>query len=167
MILLCSHLSRQVFASLMIVVSPFETTDSDVSWEAVHEWVRQLQGVDSFLDNLRHFSSSTVPPPKVQSTLDFMANAELFPATVKKFSGALATLCTWIWSVCEASQPQLTQSYRQQQKGYQGPSDPQQFIEEEVETRQVVAEEVDYGFVKGEQIGSPRKMDSSVDGNAT
>lgn len=110
---------KKVFGSLMIIVSPFETTESDISWEAVHEWVRQLQGVDAFLDNLRHFEATVVAPSIVQNTLDYMTNAELFPNTVKKFSGALATLCTWIWSVCESSQPVLTQSYRQQAQGYQ------------------------------------------------
>lgn len=155
---------KQVFASLMIVVSPFETTESDISWEAVHEWVRQLQGVDSFLDNLRHFSASAVQPPIIQSTLDYMANAELFPAAVKKFSGALATLCTWIWSVCEASQPQLTQIYRQQHRGYQpsqaiGTEEHEPItegsymspgaIEEEVEGGVNTGSEIDYGYAKG------------------
>jgi len=162
---------KKVFASLMIVVSPFDTTESDISWEAVHEWVRQLQGVDSFLDNLRHFSASVVPPPIVQSTLDYMANAELFPATVKKVSGALATLCAWIWSVCETSQPQLTQTYRQQHRGYQqsqpfskddrvGPGDigENAVIQEEVGTAEATGPELDYGFAQGVEIGSPRKV---------
>jgi len=131
---------KKVFAALMIVVSPFDTTESDISWEAVHEWVRQLHGVDSFLDNLNHFGSTQIAPPIVQNTLDFLSHADLFPAKVKAFSGALATLCTWIWSVCESSQPQLTQAYRQQHKGYlpsdaqyEGGDDYQRAIEEEVE----------------------------------
>ena len=65
-----------------IVVSPFDTTESDISWEAVHEWVRQLHGVDSFLDNLNHFGSTQIAPPIVQNTLDFLSHADLFPAKV-------------------------------------------------------------------------------------
>jgi len=125
---------KKVFASLMIVVSPFETTESDISWEAVHEWVRQLNGVDSFLDNLMHFEATVVAPNIVQSTLDFMTASDLYPTTVKKFSGALATLCTWIWSVCETSQPTLTRSYRSQAtKGYQTQHglEPGEGVEEE------------------------------------
>jgi len=157
---------KKVFAALMIVVSPFDTTESDISWEAVHEWVRQLHGVDSFLDNLNHFGSTQIAPPIVQNTLDFLSHADLFPAKVKAFSGALATLCTWIWSVCESSQPQLTQAYRQQHKGYlpsdaqyEGGDDYQRAIEEEVEGGEAATEgDYDYGFVKGETVGSPKKL---------
>jgi len=153
---------KKVFASLMIVVSPFETSDSDISWEAVHEWVRQLQGVDCFLDNLRHFAATTVPAPIVQSTLDYMTGAELFPATVKKFSGALATLCTWIWNVCESGDPQLTQQYRQLQSTYHEPhqgeeGEAQPTIEEDVEAG-VTGPEGDFGFAKGTEVRSPRDV---------
>jgi len=152
---------KKVFAALMIVVSPFETTESDISWEAVHEWVRQLSGVDSFLDNLRHFEGSSVKPNIAQNTLDFMANAELFPSTVKKFSGACATLCTWIWNVCEAAQPHLTQSYRQLSKGYQPHMHGEEHdVDEEDGLQQHSGPEADYGFAKGEEVGSPRKVGS-------
>merc|ERR1712010_238426 len=106
---------KKVFASLMVLVSPFETTESDISWDAVHEWVRQLQGVESFLDNLEHFDAADLAGPTVQRTLDYMTAAELFPAIVKQFSGALATLCTWIWAMCECAQPKMTEQYRHQQ----------------------------------------------------
>lgn len=149
---------KKVFAALMIVVSPFETTHSDISWEAVHEWVRQLGGVDSFLENLNHFEAASVKPNIVQNTLDFMVNAELFPSTVKKFSGACATLCAWIWNVCESAQPQLTLSYRQLNKGYQ-PS-KEENVEEEDGLHADGEPDVDFGFAKGEEVGSPRKLGS-------
>jgi len=156
---------KKVFGSLMIVVSPFETTESDISWEAVHEWVRQLQGVDAFLDNLRHFEATVVSPSIVQNTLDYMTNAELFPNTVKKFSGALATLCTWIWSVCESSQPVVTQSYRQQAQGYQiGYHNTESSVVEDVEEGNAAENEGDFGYANGELVGSPKTLEAGGEG---
>jgi len=148
---------KKVFASLMVLVSPFETTEADVSWEAVHEWVRQLQGVESFLDNLEHFEAADVSGPVVQRTLDYMTGAQLFPTVVKQYSGALATLCTWIWAICESAQPKMTSEYRNQQA--HPPKGSSDGIEsEEPEDDSAIAhgdEEEDYGFANGEEIGSP------------
>jgi len=141
---------KTVFGSLMIIVSPFETTESDISWGAVHEWVRQLQGVDSFLENLHHFDAAKVAPPIVQSALDYMSTANLYPSNVKKFSGALATLCTWVWCICEASQPDLTATYRLQSSS----------VEEVLQSGQGddASDEADYGFANGEQVGSSQRL---------
>lgn len=149
---------KKVFSALMIVVSPFETTEADVTWDAVHDWVRQLHGVDSFLDNLQCFDASSIPQTIVQKTLDFMAMAELYPATVRKFSGALATLCTWIWSACEAANPELTANYRHEQAMNRGQHGEEEAMEEEVPDQGVEETEQDYGFANGDTVGEGSRL---------
>lgn len=101
-----------------------------------------------------------------------------FQASVKKYSGALATLCTWIWNVCEAAQPKLTEKYRKSQhsRAYQQEQQEQDeeqeqdhdqeddALYEEVEDMdegehdQLDEHEADFGFVNGESVGSPQRL---------
>lgn len=98
-------LVKKVFSALMLLVSPFETSEADLSWDAVQQWLAALQGVEAFVDNLNHFDVSSVDPKVISRTVDYLICNELRPQSVELFSKALSSLCEWIWRVCEESVP--------------------------------------------------------------
>eukprot|EP00658_Telonema_sp_P-2_P085897 TRINITY_DN9897_c0_g1_i3.p1 TRINITY_DN9897_c0_g1~~TRINITY_DN9897_c0_g1_i3.p1 ORF type:complete len:376 (+),score=104.30 TRINITY_DN9897_c0_g1_i3:101-1228(+) len=102
------ELVKKVFSSLMLLVSPFNTTDEDISWEAVQNWLGQLKGVESFVKNLNHFDVTSVDPQVIARTVDYLIQHHLVADQVSLFSAALSSLCSWIWDVCERSVPGVT-----------------------------------------------------------
>lgn len=99
------ELVKKVFSSLMLLVSPFETAEADLSWAAVQQWLAALRSVESFVDNLNHFDVTSVDPAVISRTVDFLIREELTPDSVALFSAALSSLANWIWGVCEESVP--------------------------------------------------------------
>lgn len=99
---------RTVFAALMILVSPFETTEADLEWDAVTEWVGHLGGVKNWLSNLWNFNLSLVPVTNAQKTEEFLAQHQCDPKGLKSFSVAVLKLLEWIESICSTVKP-LTQ----------------------------------------------------------
>eukprot|EP00656_Telonema_subtile_P009205 TRINITY_DN14318_c0_g1_i1.p1 TRINITY_DN14318_c0_g1~~TRINITY_DN14318_c0_g1_i1.p1 ORF type:complete len:365 (-),score=63.89 TRINITY_DN14318_c0_g1_i1:284-1378(-) len=97
------ELVKRVFSALMILVSPFEPSHFDVSWFAVQQWIQELGSVETFLENLRVFDHSMVPPANVQRTVAFMRQSGLRRERLEPLSESLAELSDWIWATCEPS----------------------------------------------------------------
>lgn len=93
-------LIRKVFTALMLLVSPFETSDLDVTWEAVKEWVEQLGGVQAWLHNLWNFNMAAVPISNAIKTLGYMEAEQLERSYLEQFSLSLAKFAEWIRTVC-------------------------------------------------------------------
>jgi len=106
-------LVKKVFSSLMLLVSPFETAEADLSWAAVQQWLAALRSVESFVDNLNHFDVRSVDPAVIGRTVDYLVREDLKPDSVALFSAALSSLAAWIWEVCEASVPGIVQAREQ------------------------------------------------------
>jgi len=93
-------LIRKVFTALMLLVSPFETSELDVTWEAVKEWVEQLGGVQAWLHNLWNFNLAVVPISNAIKALGYMDSEQLEKDTIEQFSLPLARFSEWIRTVC-------------------------------------------------------------------
>ena len=93
-------LIRKVFTALMLLVSPFETTELDVTWEAVTDWVEQVGGVRAWLHNLWNFHLAVVPISNAIKTLGYMEAERLAPEHLEVFSQPLSKLAEWIRVVC-------------------------------------------------------------------
>jgi len=130
------ELVKKVFSALMLLVSPFETSEADICWDAVQGWLVQLKGVQAFVDNLNHFDAHIIERPVVTRTVDYLFRNDLSPEKVALFSAALASLASWIWGICEESCPGIAE---ERESEYRGPSIAR--IEEDaaVETESPVA----------------------------
>jgi len=96
-------LVRNVFTALMLLVSPFETSDLDITWDAVKEWVQQLGGIQEWLHNLWNFDLAVVPISNAIKTLGYMESEGLDRDTLQQFSPTLAKFAEWIRTVCKSA----------------------------------------------------------------
>merc|ERR1712166_1633357 len=86
------ELVKKVFSALMLLVSPFETSEADICWDAVQQWLVQLKGVQAFVDNLNHFDAHSIEKPVISRTVEYLLQFDLYPDKVALFSAALASL---------------------------------------------------------------------------
>lgn len=94
------ELVKRVFSALMILVSPFEPTHIDISWVAVQEWVKEVGTIKSFMDNLRAFDVTMVPPANPDRTAAFMRQSGLTTERLLPISDSLANLADWLMALC-------------------------------------------------------------------
>jgi len=96
-------LVRKVFTALMLLVSPFETSELDVTWDAVKDWVSQVGGVREWLHNLWNFNLAVVPISNAIKTLGYLEAERLDKDTLEKFSLPLSKLGEYIRIVCHSA----------------------------------------------------------------
>jgi len=99
---------RKVFTALMILVSPFETSEADVQWTAVQEWVDQLGGVAAWLHNLWNFNIGLVPVGNATKCQKYIVDSALFDDQLRIYSPCLANFLRWIQEVCASAQAMST-----------------------------------------------------------
>jgi len=103
---------KNIFTALMILVSPFETKESDVQWTAVQEWVYQLGSVAEWLHNLWNFNISLVPVGNATKCKKFMVDRGIHEDQVRSYSPCLANFLLWIHEVCASAQPMRARGSR-------------------------------------------------------
>jgi len=111
------ELVKKVFSALMLLVSPFETSEADICWDAVQQWLVQLKGVQAFVDNLNHFDAHIIEKPVITRTVEYLLQFDLYPDKVALFSAALASLSSWIWGICEEAVPGISEQREAERKG--------------------------------------------------
>merc|ERR1740133_682107 len=111
------ELVKKVFSALMLLVSPFETSEADICWDAVQQWLVQLKGVQAFVDNLNHFDAHSIEKPVISRTVEYLLQFDLYPDKVALFSAALASLSSWIWGICEEAIPGISEQREAERKG--------------------------------------------------
>lgn len=97
--------TRKVFTALMLLVSPFETSELDVQWTAVQEWVDSLGGVAEWLHNLWNFNIGLVPVGNAAKCKKYIIDRGLEDKNLRLYSPCLANFLLWILEVCACAQP--------------------------------------------------------------
>jgi len=95
---------RNIFTALMLLVSPFDTSEADVQWTAVQEWVTQMGGVTNWLHNLWNFNIGLVPVGNATKCKKFIIDVGLEHDQVKRYSECLANFLSWLEEVCASAQ---------------------------------------------------------------
>eukprot|EP00656_Telonema_subtile_P057181 TRINITY_DN9349_c0_g1_i2.p1 TRINITY_DN9349_c0_g1~~TRINITY_DN9349_c0_g1_i2.p1 ORF type:complete len:223 (-),score=55.72 TRINITY_DN9349_c0_g1_i2:257-925(-) len=97
--------ARSVFSAMMILVSPFEPRERDLSWDAVVLWVEALGGAEKFLTNLWNFNMGLVPVTNGVRATEYLEDHNCDHDGLARFNPAVAYLQKWIHTVCASVQP--------------------------------------------------------------